>query len=94
MTEYLLQTNKMLSISEKQEMFGVKNRMKMIPANFPKPNIVTECLCEMKEDMEHIYTCVLLNNGKQKYEIIHSGTLLNKLKYLEYLKEILKEGLF
>ena len=60
MAEYLLPTNKMLSISEKQEMFAVKNRMKMIPANFPKPNIVNKCLCDMKEDMAHIYNCALL----------------------------------
>ena len=47
--------------------------MKMIPANFPKPNIVTKCLCDMKEDMTHICNCVFLNNGKQNeldYEII------------------------
>ena len=38
MAEYLLPTNKILSITEKQEMFGVKNRMKNIPANYPKLN--------------------------------------------------------
>ena len=57
--------------------------MKEIPSNFPKPNIVTKCLCEMKEDMVHNYNCVLLNNGKQnelKYENIYSGTLLEQIE--------------
>ena len=36
MVEYLLPTNNILSITEKQKMFAVKNRMIKIPANFPK----------------------------------------------------------
>ena len=35
MAEYLLLTNDILSINEKQEIFAVKNRMTNIPLTFP-----------------------------------------------------------
>jgi hypothetical protein len=37
MADFLLPENKDLSISHKQQLFAVKNRMVTIPANFPKP---------------------------------------------------------
>ena len=43
----------------------VKNRMVRIPANFPKPNTEYKCVCNEKEDMQHIYCCEILNNGRR-----------------------------
>jgi hypothetical protein len=63
MAEYLLPLNKSLSISKKQRLFAVKNRMVNISANFPKPNTEYKCQCDEKEDMEHIFDCEILNNG-------------------------------
>ena len=52
--------------------------MKKIPANFHKPKIVNKCLCNMKEDMAHIYYCELLNifriverNFKRRQILMH-----------------------
>ena len=83
MAEYLLPTNEIISISEKQEMFAVKNRMKYIPANFPKPNEEYKCQCGDKEDMAHIYYCDLLSNGnysKLEFEKLYIGTLSEQVK--------------
>ena len=78
MAEYMLPTNSELSISEKQKMFAVKNRMVDIPGNFPRPNIEYKCICNKKEDMKHVYNCELINGGKEpeiNYEKIFSGTI-------------------
>ena len=89
MAEYLLPTNEKLSVCEKQGMFAVKNRMKNIPANFPKPNFEYLCQCGKKEDMVHIYYCELLNRGKQpelEYEKLHSGTILEQNRIFRYFE--------
>ena len=82
MAEYLLPTTT-LTISEKQKMFAVKNRMVQIPANFPKPNIENKCYCGKKEDMKHIYTCEIINNGKYpnlEYEKIFMGNIPEQIE--------------
>jgi hypothetical protein len=83
MAEYLLPLNKSLSISEKQRLFAVKNRMVNIPANFPKPNTEYKCQCDKKEDMEHIFDCEIFSNGTKnilKYEQIYKGTLNEQIE--------------
>ena len=44
MAEYLIPSTS-LTISEKHQMFAIKNRMLNIPANFPQPNIEHKCIC-------------------------------------------------
>ena len=76
MADYLLPENKDLSISQKQQLFAVKNRMVTIPANFPKPKTEYICQCGSKEDMEHIFYCSILNEGRKndlKYEKLYKG---------------------
>ena len=83
MEDYLLPTNCELSVSEKQKMFSVKNRMTRIPANFPKANIEYKCYCGSKEDMKHIYECEILNGGNQpslEYEKLYKGTISEQIK--------------
>ena len=82
MADYLLPTNNKLTISEKQKMFAVKNRMINIPANFPKPKMEYKCYCGEKEDMKHIYNCEINNDGKQpslEYEKIYTGKLTEQI---------------
>ena len=89
MAEYLLQTNKMLSIAEKQEMFAVKNRMKNISANYPKPNEEYFCECGMKEDMSHIYHCEILNKGYcpgLEYDRLYIGTLSEQIQIFRHFE--------
>ena len=61
MSEYLLPTNT-LTISQKQQMFSVKNRMVNISANFSKNSSEKKCLCSKTENMKHIYECTIVNN--------------------------------
>jgi hypothetical protein len=78
-----------LSVCEKQGMFAVKNRMKNIPANFPKPNFEYLCQCGKKEDMVYIYYCELLNRGKQpelEYGKLYSGTILEQNRIFRYFE--------
>ena len=90
MAEYLHPTNKAISISDKQQLFAMKNRMTNIPANFPKPNIKPKCFCNEDEDMAHIYNCVVLNNGKTteiEYEKIYNGTLSEQIVILRIFEK-------
>ena len=83
MAEYLLPSNTALTISERQQMFAVKNRMVEIPANFPNPKIENICICGEKEDMKHIYQCETINDGEQpvlKYEKIFEGNICEQIE--------------
>ena len=83
MEDYLLPINSELSVSEKQKMFSMKNRMTRIPANFPKANIEHKCYCGSKENMKHIYEWENLNGGKQpslEYENLYKGTISEQIK--------------
>ena len=82
MAEYLLPENHILSISEKQSMFAVKNRMIMIGANFPKPNISYWCWCGIKENMQHVYECELINEKQHlslEYMKIYTGNISEQI---------------
>ena len=60
----------------------MKNRMTNIPANFPKPNLKTNCFCYEDEDMSRIQNCAVLNNEKPteiEYEKISNGTLSEQI---------------
>ena len=54
--EYLL-PNDYLSISEKREIFSIRNRMVNIENNFPLKINRSNCSCGQIEDMKHIYIC-------------------------------------
>ena len=63
MSEYLLpRKNENLSITEKQYIFAIRNRMIDIEFNFPKNKISKKfCCCGEAENMKHIYSCKILN---------------------------------
>ena len=78
MADYLLPENSVLTISEKQKLFAIKNRMITIPGNFPKPGIENNCQCGMKEDMQHIYLCEIYNEQSKpriEYMRIYNGSI-------------------
>ena len=94
MSEYLLPTNNKLTITEKQTMFSVKNRMVRIPANFPKPKTEYKCVCNEKEDMQHIYCCEILNNGRRtkiEYEKLYNGTISEQIEILRQFERNMEE---
>ena len=59
-----------LTISEKQEVFAIKNRMMQISFNFPNNKKIETCLCGQEGNLEHI--CKLLNKEKT----IFNGVLI------------------
>ena len=83
MADYLQPINSKLTIEQKQQMFAVRNRMCLIPDNFPKSETKSRCLCSAIEDMSHIYNCKILNEGRNQsetYENICHGTLNQQLQ--------------
>ena len=77
-----------MSIEQKQKLFSIRNRMVQIPDNFPKSEMKTKCFCGENEDMKHIYTCDILNQGigqTEKYENIFDGTISQQTRiFLEF----------
>ena len=74
MAEYLMPNGEQLSISEKRWIFSIRNRMVLIPTNFPskKNNEDQNCKkCGEPENMKHIYECSMIKENKNlKYEMI------------------------
>ena len=81
MAEYLLPHNKEMSITEKQNTFAIRNKMSEISNNFGKHE---ECICGIVENMNHIYSCKLLNKEEIiiSYENIYNGNIFNQRKVL------------
>ena len=72
MSQYLLPNNQ-LEIQDQKKIFEMRNRMTIIPENYPsKYKEKSNCICGEKETMEHIYICKELNKTemKVKYENI------------------------
>ena len=93
MAEYLLPTNKILSIDQKQNLFSIRNRMIDIPANFSKTNKEAKCVCGKLENMKHIYECDLINNGngqKQTFEKLFEGNIDEQVQVFEKFKQNLE----
>ena len=77
MAKYLL-PNKYLTIDEQRQLFAVRNRMVDIPSNFStKENNLSKCVCQQKEDMQHIYICEYLNTKEpeESFEKLFSGNM-------------------
>ena len=75
MAEYLMPNSNIQSNTVKREIFAIRNKMVNIPANYSSRKIEHGCQCGMKEDMEHVYTCIMLNNENAdvKFEEIYSS---------------------
>ena len=64
--------------------------MVQIPDNFPKSEVKTKCFCGEIEDMKHIYTCNILNEGMSQNENIFNGTINQQTKIFHKFEEILR----
>ena len=76
MADYLSPNNTGSTISEKQDMFSVLNRMVKTSYNFPQNQNIENC-CGQVRDMEHIYNFKLLNTEEAiiPYRYLFSGNL-------------------
>jgi hypothetical protein len=88
MSEYLLPTNKKLTIEEKRQLFGMRNKMLDIPSNF---NSKSEDKCECGEisDMEHIYYCD--TEVEVPYEKLYNGNIDEQISVYKNFEENLKK---
>ena len=89
MSEFLLPFNNKLTISEKCELFAVRNRMIDIPSNFSS-NCEAKCECGVIENMKHIYECKILNMNKKTtipYENVYNGNLQQQIEVYRRFKE-------
>ena len=78
MAEYLLPNDKGITIEDQQYLFGIRNKMVKIPANFGSSS---KCVCGMNEEMCHIYDCEQLNKEEKvlNFEKIFSGSLAEQI---------------
>ena len=86
--EYLMPNNE-LNIEEKMIIFSIRNRMINIPSNFvSREKNNNKCICEEKENMEHIYECKHLNEKRAeiKFEEIFKNDINNRRKLWRDLK--------
>ena len=94
MAEYLLPYSK-LSVSQKQKMFEIRNRMFEIQENFlMKEMKETSCPCGEEETMLHIYNCEILNrklSSSSNYTGIFTGKLEEQITIFKRFEENLKE---
>ena len=90
MSEYLLpRKNENLSITEKQYIFAIRNRMIDIEFNFPKNKISkTLCCCGEVENMKHLYSCKILNQEsiKTSFEEIFNDDVRKQKNIYERFK--------
>ena len=94
MSDYLLPSTKGLTISEKQEMFAIKNRMVQISYNFPQNKSIDKCQCGEEESMEHIYSCKLLNKQEEyqlPYKMIFIGNIGEQIMIFRTFQNNMKE---
>ena len=91
MSEYLLpQKNENLSIADKQYIFAIRNRMIDIEFNFPKNKISKRlCCCGELENMNHIYSCKMLNQEsiKTSFEEIFNDDIRKQKIIYERFKD-------
>ena len=93
MSDYLLPSTSGLTISEKQEMFSIKNRMVQISYNFPQNKNIDKCVCGEEETMEHIYSCKLLNKEKYQlsFNLIFTGNIGEQITIFKIFQNNMKE---
>ena len=84
MADYLLPSNQSISLDEQRSIFAIRNRMVIIPSNFPNGKEVEICPCGQIEEMKHIYQYKLWRKDKEmnkpKYEQIFSDNISEQVK--------------
>ena len=81
MSEYLMPQTE-LNISEKRDMFAVKNRMIDITSNFSSNKEIEKCWCGKNQNMKHIYMCTILNNEttEMPYKKLFNGNINEQIE--------------
>ena len=82
--QHYLSPNSVLTLDEQRNIFAYRLRMNSLNYNFPGKQIIDKCICGEVMNNEHLFSCNILNNGKQPetiYQNIFNGTLLEQ-KYI------------
>ena len=85
MAEYLMPNLENLSIDDKRNIFKIRNRMLLIPANFPLGSEEKRCWCGEIENTKHIYVCKYWSKESEKtsFEMIYTDNI-SQLKKVYY----------
>ena len=91
MSEYL-SPNDVLTLEQHRYEFSFRNRMINMHANY-SANSLVKCCCEVKEDMQHIFSCQQLkkNETALEYEKLFSGNLNEQKMVAQIFEENMKK---
>ena len=70
----------------------MRNKMTQIPNNYGEKKV--KCVCDMVEDMSHIYECKILNTGKEitvEYEEIYKENIVKQIEILQIFENNLEK---
>ena len=83
-----------LNILENRDILAVKNRMTDISANFPSGWEIEKLWCSEQENMEHIYTCKLLNKEQLEisYNQLYNRSIEKQIILYKRFRKILMKG--
>ena len=90
LADYLSPTAKGLSIDDKRYIFSMRNRMIILPDNFPIKGETHRCVCgENNENMKHVYICKYWNNEitHTKYDFIFKDDIKQITKVYERFRK-------
>ena len=91
MAEYLLPTEKRITILDQRNIFSIRNRMVPIQSNFKTNTSSETCVCGHSENMEHIYNCEKLKPEKSSIRIPFEEIFENDIqKQLEISRQFFK----
>ena len=93
MADYLQPYSK-ISIEEKQKIFEMRNKMTQIPNNYLNGEKKVKCVCDMIEDMSHIYECRILNTGNEtkiEYGEIYRENIVKQIEILRIFENNLEK---
>ena len=94
MADYLSPGYGNITINDQRNIFAIRNRMVVIPANFKNDKSLEKCACGEPENMKHIYTCKLWNKGREleiEYEEIFENDVSKQLKISKIFFQNLEE---
>ena len=93
MADYLSPGYENITINDQRNIFAIRNRMVVIPANF-KTDKSENCACGALENMMHIYTCKLWNKERNieiEYEEIFQNDISKQLEISKIFFQNLEE---
>ena len=88
-----LSPNNILTFDDQKLIFAYRSRMNKLSYNYPGNKIVELCQCGVQMTNEHLYYCIVLNEGisnQDKYEKIFNGNISEQISIFRRFEHNLK----